>query len=141
MDRDKAIAAIAQLMSRTQQGEVSWRPLDAADLPDATEDFIPIAGFESTVSGKHLRLINYKYRIQEPDLVRNQLAMLMRGNKKYPYWDTSISLQIVDISGQQLWRFPYSSVLSDLLKVVSFRCSGAEELIEELTKDSSKLKE
>lgn len=128
---DRELEAILNLIKLTQNGTVIWQA--AKPWGDLVEN-------ESTkytsvmlckYMDKRLRLFIEHMRIDKPSPYVYS-AILGYPDQKYPYWTADTVLEITNVEGQSLWRFPNKPATRDLLAAVKYQVAGVKEVLDSL---------
>jgi hypothetical protein len=138
-ETDRDLQAMLKLIELTQTGIIEWEVSKPwGDLKE-NDDTQYSSVFVATYAAKKLRLFRRSRRIDRPsmyDIASAVAVNLFDREKKYPYWQTDVVLQVTDNSGASLWEFPNKSALHDLLAAVRKQASGVDELIDDLLGNS-----
>lgn len=129
--QDKQLEAIGKIISLTRNDSIKWTATNAGSVPRKTNDDIIESVYLTEYKGKILRIYLRRFRGVK---VMKTLGMLM-GAPTSPEdlrWYSEIILDIANESNESLWEFPKEEVLNDLLKLIKFKTSGAEDLINNL---------
>lgn len=120
-NKNQYIEALAKLLELTQKNRLEWNIVPTAN---ALRDISVGSVYEAEYKEKKLRL----YTKKNPFKVGGLLGV---ANKGY-----DVVLEIADRFGNPAWQFPDELITIDLYKAVKFKASGAQDLIDDLLKDS-----
>lgn len=127
--KDKNIEAIAKIISLTREDRLTWRSVDISEVQNNNSDDEISSVFVTTYKNKILRVYQRKYK--GPTLA-SKIRMFVDAKESQMTWYSEIVLELVNHSGHSLWSFPKEDILKDLLKVIKYKVSGADELINSL---------
>ncbi len=130
---DKWVEAITKLIKLTQAGELKWS-VDKADRLKGREDLRIETVFLTKHKDRNLRLYKYSYLVDDPGpFAAYSYSSLLSGKPpKYPYWSSSIALELIDEEGWTLWTFPQNYALNDLFKAVQYQVAGVDGFLKEI---------
>lgn len=128
--KDKNIEAIAKIISLTRKDKLVWVSVDPSEVSNQNEDIISSV-FVTKYKDKTLRLYQRKYK--GPSLTSG-IGMFFKADikPKEMRWYSEVVLELINKSGHSLWAFPKEGILKDLLKVIKYKISGADDLINSL---------
>lgn len=130
---DKQIEAIAKIISLTRKNELTWETLSYDNLPKKYANEIVDSAYLTYFKNKPLRIYRRRYRVAD---TTSNLNSVIRGVlSSSDGWITDIILDITNDEGQSLWQFPEEAILNDLLKVIKYKTSGAEDIINSLLEE------
>jgi hypothetical protein len=115
-EKYKWLDATTRLISLTQQGKISWTVAGGHLQPRNTELISKV--FISNSTSQTLRLYA-------------GLGAVIRPNSVNPR-EKRIVLEFIDKNGGTTWQFPDNPALTDLLEVVQYQASGAQNFLAEL---------
>ena len=133
---DKFVEAVTKLIRLTQAGDLKWSAAQT-DRDISREDLKIESVFVTRYKDRILRLSKYSYMIQEPGLydLLSSHTYYAAGKPKYPYWQSSITLEFIDDDGRTLWTFPYTKALNDLLEAVKYQVAGVDQFLKEILEE------
>lgn len=137
-DKSRWATAAAKLLKLTQEGRLRWKSVNPRGVAPVDDENLLDAVFESEYKDRRLRLFRREYKVHEPS---NYFALstVAFPVKEYPYWTSSITLDILDRHDQSLWTMPRSDALRDLYTAVQHQVAGVDELLEELLSDEEQV--
>lgn len=130
---DKQIDAIAKIISLTRKNDIEWQPISDDQLPKTHNDDIIDSAYLTIYKGKPLRVYRRRYKLSPASTSIN--VAIVRALHSKDGWMSEIILDITNNEGQSLWEFPKEQILSDLLKVIKYKTSGAEDVINSLLEE------
>lgn len=143
-EEDDAVQAVTRLNRLTQEGELQWNTTESEAVENTRKGRLKTAVFATNLDGKRLFLYGRRVQKKVPNdaTTRAMQQSLTTGNPLpaapgETYVDSETVLEIVDVDGNPVWKFPQTSALEDLLSTVSYHASGAGELIDKLTEEQS----
>lgn len=129
--RDKNIEAIAKIIELTRNNKIVWKSVNSEKVPSSSEEIISYV-FTSKYNEKILRIYDRSYlKTVYQDLT---FSDILKNNERKSERKrlSEVVLEITNISGESLWKFPPNPILKDLLKSIKFKVSGADDLINSL---------
>ncbi|MDP3302421.1 MAG: hypothetical protein Q8S36_10705 [Sulfuricurvum sp.] len=140
---NKTLEAIGKILSLTREGIINWSVANRKNIIVNDGDNITIA-FKGEYLGKSLRIYEKKYekQVQKKNFgsLTYTMSLLHDSSRKDEYITkqyTITILEIIDINENSLWAFPQEDILSDLLKAIKYKSSGAQEFINEILQDEN----
>lgn len=127
--KDKFVEAVTKLIKLTQEGEIEWR---SANL--VRDDIKVESVFKAEYKDRLLRIYKYVYKVEKPSPVLISHRIFAH-KEEYPYWETSVTLELIERNGLSLWKFPYTNALYDLLQAVQYQVAGVDEFLDEIIID------
>lgn len=120
MTVDKWALFVSQLIERTQDNRVQW----SSYVPKQTDGPAKIdTVYQTKFKDKTLRLFQIKPREQES----HAASWFAR-----PSVREEIILKIVDDQQNEVWRFPESRALGDLLSAVKYQVAKIDDFLKEI---------
>ena len=116
----ESIGVIDELIKLTQHNTISWtidEPSEGMNSFDSKVDLI----YRVYYSNNSVRIYEnrYKYYVDDSQYV----------------WDTRVVMDIVDEYDRVLWRFPYTSNMQELLKVIQFKNPQIQNFYDSILKN------
>ena len=141
--KDRELDAILKLVKLTQDGKLTWNATQPWGELVNTESRRIESVFSCEHEGRRLRIYVEKERVDRPTgfgalISNNVIAGLGTTAPTYPYWTTKTVLEITDVEGRNLWRFPSKPAVNDLLTAVKYHVAGVKEFLDKLLADNEK---
>ena len=130
---DKQIEAIAKIISLTRKNDLKWEALPYDNIPKKYQNEIIDSAYLTYFKNKPLRIYRRKYRVADTNTNINNLIRGVLSSTDGRI--TDVILDITNDEGHSLWEFPKEAILKDLLKVIKYKTSGAEDVINSLLEE------
>ena len=132
---DKWVEAVAKLIKLTQASKIKWSSSKPPDyLKGDADDYVETI-FLAKYNDRNLRLYQRIYKIEFNPLTGSGLFKF--GDPRPDYlWSSNVALEMLDLDGNKIWKFPQVTPLEDLLTSVRFQVADLDGFIEKLLKDA-----
>ena len=130
--KDKNIEAIAKIISLTRDGKLEWRSIDPSEVSNQNVEEKISSVFVTQYKDKILRVYSRKYKGPSMDVTFSNLFLSTEAKSKEMRWYGEVVLELINNSGISIWTFPKEDILKDLLTVIKYKVSGADDLINSL---------
>ncbi|WP_153797110.1 hypothetical protein [Foetidibacter luteolus] len=115
---EKVTQFVLKLIKLTKSGELQWTSAVPTNRTLVDDGFIADKLYDSTISGKYLRVYRYRTKDYEDD---------------YNFiWIERVSLQLIDIAGNTEFEYKYEHSFNDLYAAIREQVSGADQFIDEI---------
>jgi len=112
-DEKKWSAFLDKLSSETEQGHIKWRCLER----DSRDDAVGPVFFAEILKGRYVVAYRYTYRYH-------------RDEDEFEDFE-DVAVELADEHGRPLWRLPSVRDRYELIDIIEFKNSGAEEIFSE----------
>ncbi|EPG66507.1 hypothetical protein [Leptospira wolffii] len=134
---------IFRLIDKTRDGEIRWSkvPVAKIDKKRTEKDYLSDC-YKTKFEGKILMIFTENILVDKDGSAQAIASLTFQAiagiTKKYPFWNRTVHLAIVDESNQILWEFPDSEIVADLLNTIQYQVAGVGDFIKRvLTEEPS----
>lgn len=129
--KDKNIEAIAKIISLTRDDKLAWQSVDPSEVSNQNTEDIIGSVFVTQYKDKILRVYLRKYKGPSGGAF-SLLFSPQESKSREMRWYSEVVLELINNTGLSLWIFPKEDILKDLLTVIKYKVSGADDLINSL---------
>lgn len=132
---DKQLEAIGKIISLTRNEKLQWQQSNSDKVPRKSNEDIIDSSYTTKYKEQYIRI--FRRRFKAPQLMKG-FASALSGEKLTENdmrWTSEIILDITGPTGKSLWEFPKEEILNDLLTLIKYKISGAENLINSLLEE------
>lgn len=129
---DKQLEAIGKIISLTRNDFLKWQHINPNEVLRKSDEDIIKSSYIVEYKDQTIRIYHRRYKASA---IFNPFKVLFTNEKSTANdmrWYSEIVLDITNQNGESLWEFPREEILNDLLKIIKFKTSGADELINNL---------
>ena len=133
-DENEWVRAVANLIKLTEENKLQWRasgpPESLKRDPDRQVEVV----FNTDYKDRKLRLYVENVK-KEPNPLFSVPSLFQ---KKYPYWEREIVLELGDKTGRAWYPFPDTYAVADLLESVRYKVLKVDDFLDDiLTKEET----
>ena len=137
-EKNKWIDATARLLRLTQEARLIWESHRPPDYLNSQADKRVDVVYKAEYNDRTLRLYEMRYKVERPHAYLSFTATIsIYDQREYPYWTSTIVLELLDQNGLSPWAFPNTQVLADLLESVRYQVSGVKDFMHEVLAEAS----
>jgi hypothetical protein len=117
---DKWDDATRKLIELTKSGQLDWEPDD--EIPERRKASSPTVGpaYVTELNGKRIAVYEARTVVWDDD------------GTMIPYTGTHVVVEFVDEHGNSEWRWPSAKGKYELLELIRYQCSDAENFLAKL---------
>jgi len=132
--QNKLVESVTKIIKLTQEGNLKWST-SKIEKVETRDDIRIDTVFICKFKNKILRLFKSSFKVIKPGPFDFFTEKFFSCARKYPYWESSITLEFIDDAGITIWTFPNINALNDLFKAVQYQVAGIDEFLNEILKD------